>query len=305
MLPARAIPTTLLLLLASCVQAASAPTWLVVGDAPYARGDIHRLARVLTHNRDVDFMVHVGDIKSGGQRCDDAHYDPVAALFAAQPVPVVYSPGDNEWTDCHRDSAGGYDPAERLAHLRQRFYGDPAVLHLAGLDVHHAPPPDAEPEIFWFRRGGVLFINWHVVGSYNDRFPRRPEAMAEYRIRRRANHAILAAALAQLGEQDRAVVVFQHANPGLSRDKPHPGYQGMQDDLAALLAATRVPVLLVHGDTHEFRFDQPWLGRPGGERLWRLEVPGYPHVAGVRVQLGDEPERPFVIAYRTPEDEAP
>ena len=29
-----------------------------------------------------------------------------------------YTPGDNEWTDCHRPAAGGYVPTERLARLR-------------------------------------------------------------------------------------------------------------------------------------------------------------------------------------------
>ena len=35
---------------------------------------------------------------------------------------VVYTPGDNEWTDCHRRSNGGYDPLERLGKIRQLFY---------------------------------------------------------------------------------------------------------------------------------------------------------------------------------------
>lgn len=291
----------LLLSLAAAAPAAP-PSWLVTGDAPYSRADLHRLGDLLNNNRDVDFMVHVGDIKSGGSRCDDARYEPVAALFARQPVPVVFSPGDNDWTDCRRDSAGGYDPTERLAMLRHRFYGDARVLRLASLDIH---PVDGAPEVFWFRHSGVLFINLHVVGSYNNRFPRRPSAMAEYRLRRRANHAAIQAALAQPDASDRAVVVIQHANPGLRRQRPHPGYQGMHQDLAALLAATRVPVLLVHGDTHQFQFDQPWLGRPDGQRLWRLEVPGYPRLAGIRVSLGEDPARPFVIAYRAPEDDAP
>lgn len=301
MSPAR--PLIALLMLLSGATLAAPPTWLVTGDAPYNRGDLQRLARLLAHNPGADFMVHIGDIKSGGSPCDDAHYGPVAALFARQAVPLVFSPGDNDWTDCRRDTAGGHDPAERLAHLRELFYGDPAVLRLDGLGVRRPTP--AAPEVFWFRRGDMLFVNWHVVGSYNNRYPRDRAAMAEYRERRAANHAVMQAAIGALGPEDRAVVVFQHANPGLGRERPHPGYQGMHDDLAALLAASPLPVLLVHGDTHDFRFDQPWLGRANGERLWRLEVPGYPHVAGVRVQLGEEPGRPFVIAYRTPDDDNP
>ena len=35
---------------------------------------------------------------------------------------MIYVPGDNEWTDCHRANNGGYDPLERLAFLRAMFY---------------------------------------------------------------------------------------------------------------------------------------------------------------------------------------
>lgn len=295
---------SLVVLLASAVGAEPTPPFLVVADAPYTPGDVPRLARLLANNTDVDFMVHLGDIKSGGSRCDDRRYEPVVAVFARQPRPLVFGPGDNDWTDCRRASAGGYDPAERLAHLRQRLFSDPATLRLAELQVRLAPLPDPPPEIFWFRRHGVLFVNWHVVGSYNNRYPRDKAAMAEYRTRRQANHAVMQAALAALTPQDRAVVVLQHANPGMQRERPHPGFVGMQEDLAELLAQTRVPVLLVHGDTHDFQFDQPWLGRPNGDRLWRLEVPGFPHLAGIRVRLGDDRNRPFVIAHRSPEDPA-
>lgn len=304
MLPARLLLFALALL-ASGARAEPAPTFLVVADTPYVLRDLPRLARLLANNADVDFVAHLGDIKSGAGRCDDARYEPVIALFAKQPRPLIFSPGDNDWTDCRRPSAGGHDPAERLAHLRQRLYADPSTLRLAELAVQRAPLPDPPPEIFWFRRHEVVFISWHVVGSYNNRYPRDKAAMAEYRERRLANHAVMQAALTELRKEDRAVVVLQHANPGMRRQRPHPGYQGMLDDLTTLLATTRVPVLLVHGDTHNFQFDQPWQDRPNGARLWRLEVPGYPYLAGIRVQVGDDPAQPFVIAHRAPEDPAP
>ncbi|MEU6787396.1 hypothetical protein ABZ912_50105 [Nonomuraea angiospora] len=39
-------------------------------------------------------------------------------LFGTFDDPFVLTPGDNEWTDCHRTAAGGYAPTERLDAVR-------------------------------------------------------------------------------------------------------------------------------------------------------------------------------------------
>ena len=39
--------------------------------------------------------------------------------------PLVYTPGDNEWTDCHRANNGSYNPLERLGKVRQLFFPHP------------------------------------------------------------------------------------------------------------------------------------------------------------------------------------
>ena len=49
--------------------------------------------------------------------------------------PLVYTPGDNEWTDCHRTNNGSYLPTERLAKLRELFYPAPGVT-LGGRKKH-------------------------------------------------------------------------------------------------------------------------------------------------------------------------
>ena len=41
--------------------------------------------------------------------------------------PLVYTPGDNEWTDCHRTSNGGYTPTERLDVIRTTFFPQPGL----------------------------------------------------------------------------------------------------------------------------------------------------------------------------------
>src|SRR5262245_8435148 len=82
----------------------------MIGDLPYRDGDIPKLDEVLReiNQARVDFTLHNGDIKSGSSLCADdllqQRFDQLKQLER----PLVYTPGDNEWTDCHRPAAGGF-----------------------------------------------------------------------------------------------------------------------------------------------------------------------------------------------------
>src|SRR6478752_9418977 len=77
---------------------------------------------------DLSFTVHVGDIKNGSSACTNEYCSMIRSQFDRFTMPLVYSPGDNEWTDCHRTTNGTYDPLERLAFLRQTLYTDDLSL---------------------------------------------------------------------------------------------------------------------------------------------------------------------------------
>ncbi len=92
------------------------------GDMPYTKaGDDSKLPAVLQsiNQSDITFSIYHGDIKDGSSKCTDDVYTDALAMFSKMVKPVVYVPGDNEWTDCHRVNNGGYDTLERLAHLRK------------------------------------------------------------------------------------------------------------------------------------------------------------------------------------------
>lgn len=55
----------------------------------------------------VSLVVHVGDIHSGKQFCTEAYDLSIFQLWRRFKDPVVYTPGDNEWTDCHKAAEGG------------------------------------------------------------------------------------------------------------------------------------------------------------------------------------------------------
>jgi hypothetical protein len=259
------------------VQSAPALRFLAIGDVPYSNGEMAYLRTLLddTTAQRPPFVIHVGDIKGGSQPCSDARIQGIADLFQEQPVPVLYTPGDNEWTDCHRERAGGRDPLERLAALRRIMFGEPSVLHNAALKP--VVPDPAYPENLYFERDGVFFVLMHVVGSNNNFKPKSAAAMTEYRARNAANRALLEQALRAVNVLDApALVIALHANPLFEEQGARRGFVALKQDLRRLLASYSGQVLLIHGDTHWFRFDQPLSDADGNpinaSIVWRCRV---------------------------------
>ncbi|HKA56761.1 MAG TPA: metallophosphoesterase, partial [Candidatus Binatia bacterium] len=116
-------------------------TLAVYGDWPYSQALLDAaplLIDSINSDPKVRLVMHVGDIHSGSMPCTGAGLDPlpatskpawnqgIFALFEQFKDPVVYTPGDNEWTDCHKTKQGtsGY-PLNELAAVRALFFADP------------------------------------------------------------------------------------------------------------------------------------------------------------------------------------
>lgn len=169
---------------------------------------------------------------------------------------MIFTPGDNEWTDCHRT---GGDPLERLAFLREVFYPTDQSLGKRTLTLEQQST--AYPENARWQVGEVTFATLHVVGS-NNNLPdaENPVGNAEeYAARNAASLAWLAETFdVAADDQSAAVMLIIQANPGF--DLPPEQRTGFNDFLAALEAETIAfgkPVVLVHGDSHYFRIDKP------------------------------------------------
>jgi hypothetical protein len=271
--------------------------FFAVGDLPYGPSEIAPLQALLNAAaaQHPPFIAHVGDIKAGSTPCTDANLHEIAGIFRALPVPVAYTPGDNEWTDCHRPAAGGLDPRVRLARVREVFFGDPTVLRLAALGA--VPAAKAFPEIYAFQIDAVAFISLHIVGSNNGFSDNDPAAAAEFAAREAANTAFLNRALesAKAGNV-RALVLMIQANPLFDRGQGPPGFRGFKQQLVAAMARFAGPVLVLHGDTHRFRHDRPLIDPVRGTpfaRLVRIEVPGSPVVGGVWITVDPSAPEPF------------
>jgi hypothetical protein len=68
--------------------------------------------------------MHLGDMKSGGESCtDELLKEHKAVINQVYPGKIIYTPGDNEWTDCDRDTLTySFDELERLDFITTLMY---------------------------------------------------------------------------------------------------------------------------------------------------------------------------------------
>jgi len=277
---------------------------VAIGDAPYRiPSDDARFAQLIAAvNRSApDLVLHVGDIKDGDSPCSDATFERIRGHFETVDAPLLYTPGDNEWTDCHR---AGMDPVERLAALRRLFFATPGSLGrrtLALTRQSEAPAALSYPENVRVVLSDVVVVTAHVVGSNNNRRRGQPEALAEHRNRDAATAAWIRTGFTVARDTGaRALVLAFHADPftqgsGIPNDANRSGFAATLMALADGAAAFGRPVLVIHGDSHQYRFDRPFRdasGRPLAN-VTRLEVYGAPTVAAVTVTVTPGAEEPF------------
>ena len=275
----------------------------LIGDIPY-NAEQQRETEVLfgeMGSENLAFVVHVGDIKGERSPCTDEVLFREKRRFENFEHPLVYVPGDNEWTDCHRT---GQDPIERLERLREIFFvGDGS---LGERTIPLARQSSDYPENVRWTYGDVTFLGLNVPGTNNNR-DRAPD---EYAARNRANLGWMHEGFDRAeADGSSAVVIVIHANPGFKL--PPEGRTGYNDFLSALereTAAFRKPVVLVHGDTHTFRVDKPMTTSTSGRRvenLTRVETFGSPDVHWVRASVDTADPRVFAFQKEVVEENTP
>jgi hypothetical protein len=235
---------------------------------------------------------------------------------------VVYVPGDNEWTDCHRSNNGGYDTLERLAHLRKVMF--PSVNSLGQNTIaleHQGKLGEKFVENTRFSHGGVVFVGINQPGSNNNVVMSDKEcknksardnaqcdaANAEYLERDTANVAWVTAAFeAAKAQKAVGIVVVTQGDPGFdwpetedADESLDPSSSGFRNFMAKLTAQTeqfKGQVLFVHGDTHFFKMDKP-LYSPTKllPNFTRLQTFGSPSLHWVRVTVDAASENVFTI----------
>lgn len=299
------------LVVAPVMAQSSSFEFVAIGDTPYViPNDYPRFDRLIgaINKAKPSFTIHVGDIKSGSSPCSDENFQKVLDQFQTFEAPLVYTPGDNEWTDCHRPKAGGHDPLERLAKVRQMFFPN------ASLSLGKTPMPVESQSVVMaakfgkfienvrFEKNGVLFATVHVVGSNNNFEPGDAKTAMEYFERDPANIAWISDSFRKASENKAKAIVFAWQADVMDIQQKYaevPRASAFVNTIKAIERGAKAfgkPVLVIHGDEHIFQIG-PFLdtSRKPIPNVLRLEVFGEEHIHGVRVTV--DPDSPGVFGF--------
>jgi hypothetical protein len=276
------------------------------GDLPYSTlqatvGVPNLIADMNAHR--LKFTAHDGDLKQGsGSLCDTGLYAQALANFNSLEAPAMFTPGDNDWTDCDRPANGGFNSRDRLDYERKVFFSTP--YSLGQRQIRQEVQTDALclsangtmvgcVENRRWTVGRVTYATLNVAGSCNNLCDTNPDP-AEYAARNAANIRWLKETFAEAKNRSSvAVMLIAQANPGwdltdstrapLRDPKTLVETDGQPDGFVTYLSALRdeviafrKPVAYVHGDSHYFRVDQPFLDAQGQrlENFTRVETFG-------------------------------
>ncbi len=295
------------------------------GDMPYKKaGDDAKLPAVLQsiNRSDIAFSIYDGDIKDGSSKCTDEVYADALKMFNTLVKPVIYVPGDNEWTDCHRTNNGGYNGLERLEYLRKVMF--PSLHSLGQTTIaldHQGKLGEKFVENTRFMHGGVVFVGINQPGSNNNLIMTEKECKnksardnaqcdasnAEYLERDSANVAWMQAAfIAAKAQNAVGIVVVTQSDPGFDwpetedvDESADPAFSGFRHFMSKLVEQTEQyagQVLFVHGDTHYFKLDKP-LYSPTKllPNFTRLQTFGSPSLHWVRVAVDPASANVFTV----------
>lgn len=267
------------------------------GDMPYGALGREQYPNLLADiNRShVAFSIFDGDLQAGGDGpCNDSLYTTARANFNKLKQPIVWLPGDNDWTDCWgrygAAQAPYHDPIERLNFERKLFDSTSQSLGQHTLTLARESSEAGNYAIYsenvrWVY-GPVVYIGLNVQGS-NNNYP-YPEtdaesgavvarSGAEIQRQREEEVARKAADLHWLDEGfayakqvgAKGILIDWQADPNFNNEQhlsnPH-DWDAFPDYVNALRDQTmKFPgqVVLVHGDSHYFKVDKP-INLPDG-----------------------------------------
>ena len=345
-----------LLLAVLCVVGSSAAiaaspvkpvTVAVFGDWPYSQTLLDNaplLLNSVNNDPDVKLVIHVGDIHSGSMPCTGAGLNPIPAtskplwnqgvfsIFQQFKAPVVYTPGDNEWTDCHKTKEGssGY-PLNELAAVRSLFFPRPGVtlggagtereVESQATEFEEEYPTDAQfvENVMW-KQSNVVFVTLNIPGSNNDGLPWNGgtgaflnEAARQQEVTQRnaANLRWLEKAFKKAKKAAGMVIAIQanmwDPDQTVSGGDGLTGYDEFVQALANQAVAFGRPILLLNGDSHIYGADQPLADATSAtgmihhtqvvSNLTRITVQGSTNTPNEWLKLTIDPSTPNVFTW--------
>ncbi len=298
--------TLVLAMIAGAPKQMSAEEFRIIalGDLPYGAPELvyppYEALIGKINEQSPDLVIHVGDTKGGGACTDQILLDQLNFMNSFE-APVLYTPGDNEWTDCFSFSGGIDDPLDRLAFIRRTYFSAPELsLGQSAIALEHQDS-EGYPENARFRSGDIGFLTAHIVGSNNNFETRNLKAVEEYFARSKTTTTWLQDSFTAYDDA-KIIVVAIHADMFefdfnmFERERwlRHSGFGEFGEALKTAAQTFEKPVLLLFGDSHKHRVFQPFPKY--APNITGVEVYGYPDMHAVEVTVRPDAQEPFSVA---------
>lgn len=277
----------------------------LIGDNPYDEKSFPRYDRMIQRINDsgVAWVIHLGDMKSGGSNCSDEDLQRIYDINSQFEIPFVLTPGDNDWFDCKRESAGGWDRLDRLDRLREIFFSEPVALPIVS-QRDSDKFRDFVENVYWMD-SQVMFATVHLVGMTGTE-----GGVGLHRDTEDAAMAWLGTVFdAAIEAEAKGVFVAMQADMYPFPGEPHwlrevcgacadvrPYYERFHQALLAQSRRFNRPIMLAMGDTHIFRVDKPlYDGGQLVEHVTRVEAFGADQVHWVRIEVHPDSSDVFSV----------
>ncbi|HDZ13617.1 hypothetical protein LCGC14_1021430 [marine sediment metagenome] len=251
------------------IDSAAITIFTVIGDVPYTIEQKEGLVNLIdAHNAKSksEFVVHVGDIKPGGDVCDESVYEEVSGLLRKFESPTFIILGDNEFNDCD-------NPEDGLALWKTYFLNFNTNWNFPYVVENQ----EERPENFAWVENRVLFLGLNLVGSsvhdqmeWDNRLADDAEWIEQQFELQKDNIEV--------------AVLFGHANmTELNPEKFEPFTNRFRKASVVL----DKPVLYMQGDGHFWFENKPWPE----QNIVRVQIEGGANA--VQVTVNPNLENPF------------
>jgi Calcineurin-like phosphoesterase len=207
-----------------------------IADVPYTLKDGKTLSsRLPKLDANVDFLIHLGDIKRGFTPCNQKALDRVDSIMKLSPVPVLMIVGDNEFNDCETD------PEVALTLWRKTFVGYEKKYWTPQFQVHRMPE---RPEVFYFIHKRAIYFGMNFVGGF---------VHDEKEWHNRHVDQLNWITYLMMANKDSvdSVILFGQAEPGPAHsDFINPFVSFLRNDFP-----TAIPILYLCGDSHKWAYE--------------------------------------------------
>ncbi|WP_339922167.1 metallophosphoesterase [uncultured Cyclobacterium sp.] len=279
-------------------------SFMAIGDVPYQLPeDFERFDRMITQINEAKpaFTIHVGDIKAGSVPCSDEYYGKIKDYFNTFDEALIYTPGDNEWTDCYRESCGSYDPEERLDKLRQLFFSNSFSQGHQPIELSRQNKVEGYekfPENSTWEKSGVTFGTLHVIGS-NNNFQSGENAINDEFYERELANDFWLKSLFKIAKtnQSKGLVLILHAGLNYNNKDKNNGHASFVTLLREQVQDFDKPVLLLYGDHHHFMMTKPLMDNKGKTitNFTAVQVFGSQDIHSVKIKVAPENPNLFII----------